>query len=73
MSTNQHLEYQINNDPDSAYLMIKLKFSDKAFVKISALNIRDDSIQIGKAVMNDSLDLQLNFSLTSNLTIHEIT
>ncbi|MDJ0579899.1 TIGR00266 family protein [Crocosphaera sp.] len=73
MSTNQHLEYQINNDPDSAYLMIKLKSSDKAFVKISALNIRDASIQIGKAVMNDSLDLNLNFSLTSNLTIHEIT
>ena len=73
MATNQHLEYKIHHDPDSAYLMINLKFWDKAFVKISALNIRDASIKIGKAVMNNSWNLQLNFSLTSNLTIHEIT
>ncbi len=70
MTSYQPLEYQIENNPEAAYLMIKLKSLEKVFVKISSLSIKDASIEIGKSI---SLDSYLNFSLTSNLSIHEIT
>lgn len=72
MTSYKPLEYEINNDPDAAHLMIRLRSLEKAFVKISALTLKDASIQIGKSVITDSLDLHLNFSLTSNLSINEI-
>ncbi len=73
MTSHQPVEYHINNDPDAAYLMINLKSLEKVFVKISALTVKDASLEIGKSVITDYLDLQMNFSLTSNLSIHEIT
>ena len=73
MTSSPHLEYEINNDPEAAYLMIKLKSLEKAFIKISNLNLKDASVEVGKSVISDSLDLHLNFHLTSNLSIHEIT
>ena len=43
MTSSSHLEYEINNDPEAAYLMIKLKSLEKAFIKISNLNLKDAS------------------------------
>ncbi len=72
MSSYRPLEYHIENSPEAAYLMINLKFLDKVFVKIANLTVKDASLEIGKAIITDSVDLSLNFSLTSNLSIHEI-
>ncbi|MEL4896647.1 TIGR00266 family protein [Crocosphaera sp. Alani8] len=72
MTNHRHLEYQITNDPDAAHLMIRLKHLEKAFVKMSTLTIRDASIEIGKSITENSLDLQPNFSPASDLSIHEI-
>lgn len=73
MGSYQPLEYKIENHPEAAYLMISLKSLERVYVEISNLTVKDASLEIGKSITTDSLDLSLNYSLTSNLSIHEIT
>ncbi len=72
MTNYRPLDYQIDNHPEASYLMINLKSLEKVFVKTSSLSIKDNSVEIGKIITPHSLQLELNFSLASNLSINEV-
>lgn len=73
MVSDRSIDYQIENNPEAAYLIIHLKSLEKVFVKTSSLSIQESSIQIGKALTTNSLLLDYNLTLDSNLSINEVT
>ncbi|WP_107667219.1 TIGR00266 family protein [Cyanothece sp. BG0011] len=72
MNSYQPLDYIIENNPDSGYLVINLKPSQKVFVKESSLSIKDYSIEIGQSITTQGSQLDVNVSLSANLSINEV-
>ncbi len=72
MTPYRPLDYEIDNNPEASYLIIHLKSLEKVFVKTSSLGIKDNSVNIGKAITTNSLQSDLNFSLAYNLSINEV-
>jgi uncharacterized protein (TIGR00266 family) len=72
MENSAVINYKIENSPEAACLIVDLNPLQKIFVKTSTLISKDSSIEVGRIVNTNSLNLDNNFSIYANLTINEI-
>ncbi|MGB5593729.1 MAG: AIM24 family protein [Crocosphaera sp.] len=72
MESSSAINYQIENSPEAACLIVNLQPLQKVFVKTSTLTAKDSSLEIAEIISANSSDMDSNFSIDYNLTINEI-
>ncbi|MEA5533176.1 TIGR00266 family protein [Crocosphaera sp. XPORK-15E] len=72
MVKSQGINYQIENTPEAAVLILQLKPEQNIFIRTATLAARDASIEIGKGIPTDDLSITPGFSSHSYLSINEV-